>query len=205
MQFAKLCFPLEPEAHFCKMAANKNKNIYLQTKIKIFIAFLSPSKFWFSPTTCAFLASWTPTGKAKLCVASHFFGVVVPCTLFLEFCMAPHDLFFNFCYFFTNFASRSSGKHNSESRSYAKAQNLPPFDTRNSAKTCHFGACCQKICPYISPQNLAGTRATATFPKRATLEALLGMNFVCHLLFLLCMYRPAHWFQQIFNHFLYLL
>ena len=45
MQFAKLCFLWLPEAHFCKMAANKIENIYLQAKIKICIALCAPQNF----------------------------------------------------------------------------------------------------------------------------------------------------------------
>ena len=121
MQFAKLCLPQLPEAHFCKLAAKRNKNIYLQTKIKIFIAILGPSALCISPTTCAILASWTPSGKTKSCGAPQISCVVVPCTLFLEFCMGPYTPFFIFLLFFQNFASCLSGKHNSENRSYAKA------------------------------------------------------------------------------------
>ena len=131
MQFAKLCSPRLAEAHFCKMAANKIKNIYLQAKIKIFIAFLGPSKFSFSPVTGAILPFWTPSGKAKLCVVPKIFCVVVPCTNFLRFCMAPHVALCNVLLIFLNFASCSSGKHNSESRSYAKAEKWAPFGTRN--------------------------------------------------------------------------
>ena len=61
------------------------------------IAFLGPSKFCSSPMTCAILPSWTPSGKAKWCVTLQIFGVVVPCTLFLQFCMAPHTHFSIFC------------------------------------------------------------------------------------------------------------
>ena len=67
---------------------------------------------------------------------------------------------------------------------------------------CHFWANHPQICPYIYPQNTAHARATATFPKRAALEALLGMNFVCHLLFPLCMYRSTHDFRLTFCTFL---
>ena len=67
---------------------------------------------------------------------------------------------------------------------------------------CHWYAYYLQICPYIYPQNTAGIRATATFPKRAALEALLGMNFVCHLLFPLCMYRSTHDFRLTFCTFL---
>ena len=67
---------------------------------------------------------------------------------------------------------------------------------------CHWCAYYPQICPYICPQNTAGARATATFPKRAALEALLGMNFVCHLLFPLCMYRSTHDFRLTFCTFL---
>ena len=46
--------------------------------------------------------------------------------------------------------------------------------------------------PIDLPSNAAATLTTATFPKWVALEAFLGMNFVCHLLFLLCMYRSTH-------------
>ena len=59
------------------------------------------------------------------------------------------------------------------------------------SETYHFRAYCHQICPYIYLRNSAGTRATGTFPKRKALEAHLGMNFVCHLLFLLCTYRST--------------
>ena len=67
---------------------------------------------------------------------------------------------------------------------------------------CHWCAYYPQICPYICLQNTAGARATVTFHKQAALEALLGMNFVCHLLFPLCMYRSTHDFRLTFYTFL---
>ena len=116
---------------FAKLLQTKIKTYNCKRKSKFLLHFWAPSEFWFSPMTCAILASWTPSGKVKLCVTLQIFCVVMPCTLFLKFCMAPQVPLYKCLLNFLNFASCSSGKHNSESRSYAKAQKLAPFGTRN--------------------------------------------------------------------------
>ena len=73
MQFAKLCFPLEPEAHFCKMAANKNKNIYLQTKMQNFYCIFEPLKILiFAYDLCNF-SILDPLRKSEIVCCISFF------------------------------------------------------------------------------------------------------------------------------------
>ena len=65
----------------------------------------------------------------------HLIFLVSSCLapFFLNFAWLHMTSFSFFAILFINFASRSSGKHNSESRSYAKAQKLAPFVFRQGS------------------------------------------------------------------------